>query len=256
MTHRWLPTTTASKLALADTILAGIVPTITDTRARILDLVPGHSGRPAGNGDPPGGQGGATTSVVERTLGIIGEDLKTRGVTLRISAEQADLDTLDHCVNHIDHLTRTIVGYDGWGALPPFGVSQARRLAWDRWAIRTIAPTNPTIPNWLTRDLCDTAHRLESLIAQWAPAEQTGRRTTELAADDTGLYCQSCLRAGYRNPRWPRYTGLCRWCGNFKAEQGALPTLDIIDAHESGSPLAVARLIRDDTKPRRRKRKR
>jgi hypothetical protein len=37
--------------------------------------------------------------------------------------------------------------------------------------------------------------------------------------------------------------------------QGVLPSLDVIDAHESGSPLEVARLIRDtDRKTKRRRR--
>lgn len=257
MTRRWLPTNTASKLVLADTILADIVPHITDVRQRIIDLIPGHSGRPAGTGDPPAGQGGSTTSVIERTLGIVGDDTKSRGVILRTSAEATDLETLDHCVNHIDHLTRVIIETAG-GRLPEpeYRASHARRLAWDRWAIRTVSELNPRLPNWLTESLCNTAHQLESICAAWQPAHVQVRRATELATDDTERYCRSCLRAGHRNPRDPRYRELCRWCGDFKAEQGALPTLDIIDAHESGSPLAVARLIRDETKTRKRKRKR
>ena len=256
-TRRWLPTNTASKLVLADTILADIVPRIGDTRQRIIDLIPGHSGRPAGTGDPPGGQGGSTTSVIERTLGIQGDDTKTRGVTLRISAEATDLETLDHCVNHIDHLTRVCVQLAG-GRLtePQPNASHARRLAWDRWAIRVVSGLDPRLPGWLTKGLCDTAGDLESLCAAWQPAHIPVKRATELATDDTERYCRSCLRAGHRNPRDPRYRELCRWCGDFKAEQGQLPTLDIIDAHETGSSLAVARLIRDDTKTRKRKRKR
>jgi hypothetical protein len=249
----WLPRTPQEALVKADTILAAIVPRIGDARGRIIDVLPGHSGRPAGNGEPGGGSGASTSTVVERTLGIVGEDKKTRGIHLKSPSEMLDLNRIDHLVGRIVNAAQHM---HGPALAPTEGGSAARRLTWARWLIRRLAALSRP-PSGLVQRLYDDVCELNRLVDQWAAPHLGGKRTHQLAADDTGTWCRSCLRAGCRNPRDPRYPtlGLCRWCGDFRAAQGVLPSLDMLDAHESGSPLEVARLIRDTDK-RTRKRKR
>jgi hypothetical protein len=236
----WLPRTPQEALIKADAILADIVPRITDARTRIIDVLPGHSGRPAGNGEPGGGSGASTSTVVERTA-------------LKRCQELVDLNRIDELVERIvnaaQHMHATPL-------VPTEGGSAARRLTWARWLIRRLAALSRP-PSGLVQRLDDDVTELDRLVDQWAAPHLGGKRTHQLAADDTDTWCRSCLRAGHRNPRHTLYRGLglCRWCGDFKVAQGVLPTLDIVDAHESGSPMEVARLIRDTDK-RTRKRKR
>jgi hypothetical protein len=236
----WLPRTPQEALVKADTILAAIVPRIGDARGRIIDVLPGHSGRPAGNGEPGGGSGASTSTVVER-------------VALKRCQELVDLNRIDELVERIvnaaQHMHATPL-------MPTEGGSAARRLTWARWLIRRCS-ARQSVPRGLVERLYDDVSELDRLVDQWAAPHLGGKRTHQLAADDTGTWCRSCLRAGYRNPRHAKYpgVGLCRWCGDFKLAQGVLPSLDVIDAHESGSPLEVARLIRDtDRKTKRRRR--
>jgi hypothetical protein len=256
VSNNWLPRNPHEALIKTDTIIADTIPTIGQARLRIINLIPGHSGRPAGNGEPGGGSGASTSTIVERTLGIYGEDKKSHGVTLKRSTEMRDLDRLDTLTTRTIDLSEALAAIT-WTITPPtLGGSHARRLTWARWLIRRTV-NGGLINKRLVADLYDTGHDLHQLVTQWAgEPREAGKRTLELAADPTEQWCRSCLRAGHRNQRDDRYRrhGLCRWCGDFRAEQGALPTLDIIDAHETGSPIAVARLIRD-SKPRKKRRK-
>jgi hypothetical protein len=252
----WLPRTPTEALIKTDTILAATVPTISLARVRIIDLAPGHSGRPAGNGEPGGGSGASTSTVVERTLGIVGEDKKSHGITLKRPTELRDLDRIDALTIRTVDLAEALAALTWTITPPPDGGSHARQLTWARWLIRRVT-NGGLIDKRLIGHLYDDSNDLHHLVHQWAtPAHTAGKRTLELAADPTEQWCRSCLRAGHRNQRDQRYArhGLCRWCGDFRAEQGQLPTLDIIDAHETGSAIAVARLIRD-SKPRKKRRK-
>jgi hypothetical protein len=237
----WLPRTPQEALVKAGTILAGIVPRIGDARARIIDVLPGHSGRPAGNGDPGGGSGASTSTVVER-------------VALKRCQELVDLNRIDELVQRIVNAAEHM---HGAGLAPTEGGSAARRLTWARWLIRRCS-ARQSVPRGLVERLYDDVSELDRLVDQWAAPHLGGKRTHQLAADDTGTWCRSHLRAGYREERYRDYTtlGLCRWCGEFKGAQGVLPSLDILDAHESGSRFEVARLIRDAADKKTRKRKR
>jgi hypothetical protein len=239
----WLPRNPHEALIKTDTILAGIVPQITRARARIIDTIPGHSGRPAGNGEPGGGKGASTSSVVERCAA-------------KNTAEMRTLTRLDELVDRV-YVQAWMLTPPAWPIqTPPPGASHARQLALTRWLIRQLIRAHIKHKKGdvdsLWRDVCD----LDAIVGTWAEPRHGGKRTLELAVDPTEQWCRSCLRAGHRNQRDDRYArhGLCRWCGDFRAEQGQLPTLDIIDAHETGSPIAVARLIRD-SKPRKKRRK-
>lgn len=246
MPDSWLPRTPLERLIVIDTTLAGIVPRITAARQRIIDLLPGHSGRPAGTGDPGGGHGATNTTIVERTA-------------LTNSDEWVALTRID---NLVEQILATIQHRADWRGGPPLGATHARRLAWSRWLLRRLIDRNTRLRSITLERLWNDVDELDRLVDTWAAPRPGGRRSRELAADPTDTWCRSCLRAGHRNPRDPRYTtdGLCRWCGDFQAEQGRLPSLDIVDAHETGSSVAVARLIRDQkqapTKRRTKRRKR
>jgi hypothetical protein len=257
VSNNWLPRTPTEALIKTDTIIADTIPTIGNARLRIIDMLPGHSGRPAGNGEPGGGSGASTSTVVERVLGIVGDDDKSRGITLKCSSEMRDLNRLDALTIRTVDLAEALAALTWTITPPPDGGSHARRLTWARWLTRRVSSTDAFKDKQLIGHLYDDANDLHQLVNRWADDPRLGgKRTLELAVDPTEQWCRSCLRAGHRNQRDERYArhGLCRWCGDFRAEQGSLPTLDIIDAHETGSAIAVARLIRD-SKPRRKRRK-
>lgn len=236
----WIPRTSREGLIQTDTILASIVPTIADTRERIAELIPGHSGRPTGTGEPGGGTGASDDTIVER-------------VAFKSSTERSDLDELERLTKAIVERTNLIANHHGYKLPEPQG-TPARQLTWTRWTLRLLidAYAQPS-SKWCERLHQDTI-RLADIVDHWNPHQPT-TRSPGLAQDDTQQWCRSHLRIGNRTPRDSRYPkhGLCRWCGDFQAEQGFLPTLDILDAHETGSPLAVARAIRDGRKKRSRK---
>ena len=230
----WLPRTTREKLILIDTVLADIVPRYTATRTRITDTMPGHSGRPAGNGDPGGGTSSSTTTVVERTA------LATP------SPERHALAELDRLTESIVVRVGGIVGMAGLRLLPP-APGNVRRLVWARWAVRVLEQTDPRIPNRHIDALWHDVDALDGICNQWGPPRRITQRRTDLANDDTDTWCRSHLRIGSREPRSPHYTndGLCNTCGRFLGEQGWLPTLDILDALTSGAHgSTIAKLIR------------
>lgn len=95
---------------------------------------------------------------------------------------------------------------------------------------------------------------LEHVCIAWGPPRlvELGR-SAELAADATDSWCRSHLRVGARAPRSDRYPvdGLCRSCGDFLAEHGWLPTLEILDALQSGMHgSTIAKMIRDEQERR------
>lgn len=264
----WLPRTTREKLIRIDTILAGVVPRFSDTRERIADVLPGHSGRPAGNGEPPGGSGGGGATVVERT--VLGADLDPADpddapCRLPSSPEREALAELDRLAERVVLRVERIVARSGCRlAPPPADRYTVRRLVWARWAIRVVEQLGTELPARQVDPLFVDAARLDQLCTTWGPARRVAARDAELAVDDTERWCRSHLRVGDRVDRSDRYAadGLCRWCGDFAAEQGWLPTLDIVDAHTSGAHSSkIAKLIRDAEqtrvpRPKRRKRSR
>lgn len=268
----WLPQTPRQKLVKIDTLLAGIIPRFTDTRERIVDVLPGHSGRPAGNGEPPGGSGGGGATVVERV--VLGPDLANddpgRDARTPVRAEQRALDQMDHLarmtVERVEALTRR-VGCK-LGPVPDLGM--VRRLVWARWAVRVVEQLNPArLPDRLLDSLWFDLEALDHICIAWGPPRSApSAREVELAADPTENYCRSHLRIGAREHRSDRYPtdGLCRPCGDFLAEHGWLPTLEILDALQSGMHgSTIAKMIRDEherrrkakttKKPRRRRRR-
>jgi hypothetical protein len=254
----WVPRNNLEKLIQVDTLLAGLIPRFGSARERIVDTLPGHSGKPAGNGDPGGGSGGGHgASVVERT-------------SARWDSHAADLERLDRLaaaiVDRLMHEFPTVTG--------PIDNGAVRRLVWARWVVRALVQFGPRRASqlkdgWLLR-LHGDVDQLYRIVEIWAdPREAPAARSAELAVDDTEALCRSCLRVGARNDRSPierqRAAGLCRWCGDFQEAQGFLPTLAIVDLHESGAAgSTIARAIKDErrtrgldrTKPAKKKRRR
>ncbi len=249
MTDGWIPRTTLEKLIQIDTLLSEVVPNFGKARERIVDTLPGHSGRPAGSGEPSGGRsGGHGATIVERTFATWDRDV-------------ADLDQLDGLAEAV------VARLASWfpSSAGPIDNGAVRRLAWARWCIQQITRTGARFNGRQLMALHRDAEQLHRKVMIWAgPREATDVRSPSLAADMTNSLCRSCLRAGVRNLRSDRYTtdGLCRWCGDFRGEQGFLPTLVIIDAHQTGAPgSTIAKMIRDERKattpaPSKRKRRR
>lgn len=261
MRDGWIPRTNSEKLILIDTVLAGVIPVFTSTRERIGDLLPGHSGRPAGNGEPPGGSGGGGATLVERT--VLGHDLGPDdpddiAVRLPSSPERLALAELDRlAISVVDR----VVMLAPPGVPGPADVGAVRRLVWARWAVRQMAPRVRGVTSRRIDALWTDVARLDELCTVWGEPRTVAARDVELAVDDTEEWCRSHLRVGARERRSPRYTsdGLCRTCGDFVGEHGWLPTLDILDALVSGMHgSTIAKLIRDEQtrrRPVKRKRK-
>ena len=252
----WLPRTTGEKLIRIDTVLAGVVPVFSSTRERIADLLPGHSGRPAGTGEPPGGSGGGGATVVERT--VLGADLRPEDpddapCRLPSSPERAALDQIDRlAVRVVEKAEALMRGAAPMRHLPgPADTGTVRRLVWARWAIRQLEHSGCRLPDRHVDQLWHDVGLLADLCTTWGEPRTISERDAELAVDDTEQWCRSHLRIGARERRSERYTsdGLCRWCGDFAAEQGWLPTLDIVDAHNVGAHgSTIAKMIRDHVK--------
>lgn len=134
-----------------------------------------------------------------------------------------------------------------------------RRLVWARWVIRSTVklgpgPVNRLCPARWRLALHQDVEQLWKIVGVWRDARETAPRSPELAHDDTLSLCRSCLRVGERVERSDRYVkdGLCRWCGDFRAEQGFLPTLAIVEAHRSAGVTgrALYKLIREERRAR------
>lgn len=265
MSDRWLPRTPLEVLIKVDAMLADVVPRFGGARERVAELLPGHSGRPAGNGEPGGGSGGGHgDTVVERLV------LSEANRRSPAAAALADLDRLvERIVGHaVDLAAVAVAGGAPIPRLGPLDNGAVRPLVWVRWLIRGVAESGrrglirPRLRDTDVGSLYNDAARLAAAVDAWAePRQADVRRTDELAADDTERWCRSCLRIGWRSERAARYQllGLCRWCGDFHAEQGFLPSLELLDAHRSGKMITTAMVAasRPTSKsPKRKKRRR
>lgn len=246
--REWLPRTNQEKLIKIDGLLAGIVVGFGVAVDRAADLLPGHSGRPAGNGEPGGGSGGFGDTVVERQVIAADGGLRAR------PAEARALDDLVRLAERVVVLAVELARIVGRPHQGPLDNGPLRRLVWARWALRSIEGTstkNPGVmlPGRIIDRLWRDVVALSDLVEVYGPPREAPvKRSDELAVDLTEQLCTSHLRIGQRAPRDKRYTGigLCRWCGDYLAAHGFVPTLEIVDAHENKNPIALARLTRDE----------
>lgn len=94
-------------------------------------------------------------------------------------------------------------------------------------------------------------------------AEQYTRRTSGATAGPGSAHCASCYRwratltnIAHLPDGRPRYTGLCRWCGEFRALEKTLPPLAVLEAHHTDGMRVTKDLVDQAlgrTKPRRAK---
>jgi hypothetical protein len=83
----------------------------------------------------------------------------------------------------------------------------------------------------MTRAWAQMLDALDALLAHRA-ALAAGDAVT-VTADD---WCDNHLRAGYCEPRSDRYAGLCRACGDYRANYGHLPgKTAIVHKHQHGT---------------------
>lgn len=249
---RWTPRDPVEALILCGTLLGEVMPRFASAREHLFELQPGHSGRSAGSGEPGGGSGFSATSVVERTV--------ARGS----QTERRRLARLEAFPPVLVELARAIV--DRMGArLPELGPrpTHGQRLAWVAWSTRVCVDLNRSagvkVPRRLALELHSNICDLHDLVvAETSPATVREQRSAELASDQTEMWCRSCLRVGQRAGRSERYPtdGLCKWCGDFQATNGFLPTLTLIDAHHEGRKITQQMVDAERPKPEKRKRRR
>lgn len=212
----WTPRSPQEALVYCDTLLAELTPKYRHALERLAELLPGHSGRPVGSGEPGGGSGFTATSVVERAA----TNSPERNRLDRAQALPALL------VDQAEHIAGQ--------TFAPKNPTDHQRLALAAWIVRRLAQ-RPHLPAGPVRRLHADICELHDIVmtATRDPANVTPIRSPALASDLTGQWCTSCLRIGAREPRSDRYTtdALCRWCGDFQATQGWLPTPPLVEAH-------------------------
>lgn len=226
-----------ARLAEIDAMLADLTPRYRTAVAAVTDALPGISGRPAGNGDPPSGGGGGTTSVTERTA-------LTHDRTLDRTLDR--LHRLPHdCAIHADDLAGAM-GVPAIGL--PTDPQPHQELAYTAGCVLLcigLANTHGTrIPDRRLHDLWNAVSELQALVHRWGGERPSTGHTAAspgLAADLTGRWCRSCLRIGHRAPRTDRYpAGVCRWCGDWHAHHGWWPTPGLLAAHRDGTKITPA----------------
>lgn len=225
--------------------------------SELREVQPGMSGRPAGSGEPGGGAGGfthsgprASSSVVERAVEQAGP-ARTQLVRLELLPGVVRDDVVVAAASAGVRFTLPVL-------------AGASSLEVSRLAVRALLDHGMArrVRFRPCRVLHDHTSELAEIVSRWgaAPAPARSPRPAGLVNDITELWCESCLRNGTREPRSNRYPtkGLCRWCGDFEAEQGFLPTLDLLDARRDGRRIteAMVRDARPRTVPAPRKRKR
>lgn len=84
--------------------------------------------------------------------------------------------------------------------------------------------------------------RLRQLRHEWAPKQGLSKPTNDGPGDD---WCACCYAAdGSFEPVSARYKGLCRWCGDFRAEQGQRPPAELVKARHRGERITAQMVTR------------
>jgi hypothetical protein len=245
-------------LWLSDRSLAWSLPMWSKARARLEGLQHGLSGRPAGSGVPGGGSGGVSTSVVERCVlgaGRAERDELVRLVELPCRIESSVLELVAR------------LRADGQIPAGPEGSNPWQRLAWSRWAIRTVVglyaagAVARSLPRRPVTRLYAQATELEYLIRAHTdpphrPSSDVKKQTTEPKREPS-KWCTIHLRIGAFHPISDRYPTdeVCRWCGDFRAAEGYEPSRDLLEAHDAGKRITQA-MVKAARPVKKRKRRR
>lgn len=244
----WLPRTPHEAIIKAATLLAVTVPLVPVARARIVDVLPGHSGRPVGTGDVAAGRGAPTVTPGDDDAGPL--TVVERNALAATDPAWRDLEQLDRLIDTITAAAGALI------ARPALltGAPRDRLLARASQVLQRLAELPPArYDRRAARTLYNATHDLHQLATTWAGTREGAPRSPTLAIDNSGTLCRSCLRAGHRKPRSPRFPreGLCETCGRFQGEQGFLPTLEILDAIASGvHGSTIAKMIREAKRAR------
>lgn len=223
MTRRHTPRTPVEALEQIDDMLGDIIPAYAVARSRLLDMQPGHSGRPAGTGEPGGGSSG-TSSVTER-------------VALGNHAERYQLDQLERLPRLIEQCATDLTSATGLDLPPaaPYSLLSAR-LAWARWAVRlTVRSGLPTQRRAVQR-LWHHVVALEDAVKLWSGDARPAHRDVKglgITTSSTQDWCPNHLRAQLHEPSY-RSGRYCRWCVDFRAAQGYLPEPAVLEARHLG----------------------
>jgi len=189
----------------------------------------------------------ASSSVVE----VETERLLDYGVGWEVQA-LARFDTLPPALCWEVYGLAVSAGLDVAPAFP----KPLSRLVWCRYVLRQLIAHNLPVSKRRTEKAHALAVELGDVVSRWSGRSETKVVDAQRLADDqSGMWCRSCLRVGTREPRTDRYPkhGLCRWCGDFQAHQGFLPTPLLLEARRDGRTITVTMV--DTAKPRK-KRKR
>ena len=211
------------------------------------------SGLPAstpGNGSPGGGKGASSrTMPVTVSRGVVDRVPVTsvEAMALGGSTDEATL-ALDQlaraarwCATDAASAVERTLGQrpvEPSGAVTPMQlVVQAYRCAVVLVDLDQVQVPGAAVDRWYK-----PTRRVWELCNRWgfSPSRPTSSVDTRelLAVDLTEMWCRSCLRVGERAPR---HRGeLCRWCESFKAAEGFLPPVELVEAHADGRRISEA----------------
>lgn len=171
----------------------------------LLELSPGFPASTPGNGSPGAGQGGGT-----RTVEILSSDES-------YTIDRVPITSVEAGILHGHPITED---------LAVVHLGRIRQLARELYAP--------------TRELHDLVQRWAYRTAgEWSDAPERHAQPTESAANSQG-WCISCTRLHKCEPVRSDASGLCRWCGDYRAANGDLPPLAILDAHHTGRRITTA----------------
>jgi hypothetical protein len=261
--RRLLPDTTNGVLAQVDEMLTEVlaperpgaaVSLFGRARIRLLDAQPGAPSRPVGNGDPGGGRPAFTNAGEQASTSVV-EAAALRVLERGAGWERAQLDRLDALpVELVAELTLLCIG-GGWSPPAPAGPG-VQSIAWCRWASRELIRRQVRPAMSSVRRVHTVAADLSDLVQRWSGrAEGQIADARRLAVDTSGLWCTSHLRIGAKEPRSERYPtlGLCRWCGDFHAGEGFLPTPVLLEARAAHRTVTVAMVEAERPRPKKRR---
>lgn len=240
MTRRHTPRTAVEALHTIDDILGDVIPRYTVAQSNLLDMQPGHSGRPAGTGEPGGGSGG-TSSVTER-------------VALGHHPERYQLDQLERLPLLIEQHTADLADAAGLAVPPaaPYSLLSAR-LAWARWVVRLAVQDNARTPHRAVQRLWHDVVALDDHVRLWSGEARPAHRDVKglgITTSSVQDWCPNHLRAQLHEPSY-RAGRYCRWCVDFRTAQGYLPEPGVLEARHLGRKITEALIAQHKPSKRR-----
>jgi hypothetical protein len=225
-------------------------------RLRLLDAQPGVPTRPAGNGDPGTGRSSFTHAGRSASSSVV-ELAAERSVEFGDGWERGELVKFYALPWRLGDQLMSVCEAHGWSPVPPAD-GGLQRVAWSRWVVRKlIAGEVSGLTMGEVRPVQDAASDLRGMVQRWSGRAQVKVSESRRLADDaSGMWCRSHLRIGAKEPRSDKYPklGLCRWCGDFQAGEGFLPTPVLLEMHRDGRRVTSATIEAERPKKGRKRR--